>query len=643
MLRPRFEFHDNPEIAGWITANKYPKQQEIFYYVASLFFIPFFTAVVWSGWLLCSSIVSLLTRLPVHQVLRKYAFAHLPLILILRNIHTPTFSKTILTPLLMMFAVRAVFWASDLSRIVFRKVREAVFYPGSSDIHWGIFAAGMCVSFFVLIGYSDNTMGVLSCLTTILAVSALVWLLWLLYSKILSAIVKCPFSDILTNEVYSSFPLVILLLVSLLFEHRNIVLTLSLASVIAMKIMLIMKPGWFGKLSSNQFHRYILKYALIPALIYVFFYSGGRIHGGIDMFHEGERLAPLNALLRGKIPYRDIYLQHGLFHNAYRPLLASKLFGPTLAADRMLGHLLHPLRYVAFYFLGLQLFKSGFFVLLSVWVSSAMKGYDDARIQLATRYALGIISIAILVSYLLNQRKRLLYGLHLRPLLAGMLATLAVFYSLETGLYTLATGSLFLLIFSTSLQDKLRRRFTPVLSYLAGVFIAFLPFALYFLAHGAIDDLFGNFFIQCRYQTAIWGLRFPPLFSELSKVGSLESLIAFVLSGTMKWYFPILVYLVTLTYLVYQLFRGGFWDAKSNAILLLLVIGGIMFFRTPLGRSDGWHLSGIFFAWLICVLLVERLSTGAWKHLKGNSDLIPPVAWRLFLTAIRKGYKPASV
>ena len=208
MLRPRFEFHENPEIAGWINANKYPKQQEIFYYVTSLFFVPFFTAVVWSTWLLCSNMVSRLTRLPADQVLRKYAFAYLPFILILRNIHTPTFASTLLTPLLLVAAVKVVFLAFDLSQTIFRKVREAVFYPGSSDIHWGIFTAGMCVSFLVLIGYSDNTMGVLSYLTTILAVSVLVWLFWLLYSKILSAIVKRPFSDILANEVYSrgAFP-----------------------------------------------------------------------------------------------------------------------------------------------------------------------------------------------------------------------------------------------------------------------------------------------------------------------------------------------------------------------------------------------------------------------------------------------------
>ena len=85
-------------------------------------------------------------------------------------------------------------------------------------------------------------MGVLSCLAIILAVSALVWLFWLLYSKILSAIVKRPFGDILANEVYSSFPLVVLLLVSLLFKHRNVVLAMSLASVVAMKITLIARP-----------------------------------------------------------------------------------------------------------------------------------------------------------------------------------------------------------------------------------------------------------------------------------------------------------------------------------------------------------------------------------------------------------------
>ena len=74
--------------------------------------------------------------------------------------------------------------------------------------------------------------------------------------------------------------------------------------------------------------RRLLVYLLVPVLIYALHYSGW-IHGDIDLFHEGERLAPLNEMLHGGIPYGDVYLQHGLFQNAYLSWTASKTFGPT--------------------------------------------------------------------------------------------------------------------------------------------------------------------------------------------------------------------------------------------------------------------------------------------------------------------------
>ena len=40
------------------------------------------------------------------------------------------------------------------------------------------------------------------------------------------------------------------------------------------------------------------EYILIPVFIYLLIYNGN-INGGIDMFHEGERLAPLNEMLHG--------------------------------------------------------------------------------------------------------------------------------------------------------------------------------------------------------------------------------------------------------------------------------------------------------------------------------------------------------
>ena len=70
-------------------------------------------------------------------------------------------------------------------------------------------------------------------------------------------------------------------------------------------------------------------YVVLPVFIYLLTYSGD-IHKEIDLFHEGERLAPLDEMLRGGVPFRDIYIQHGVFQNAYLAWIGGQLFEPTL-------------------------------------------------------------------------------------------------------------------------------------------------------------------------------------------------------------------------------------------------------------------------------------------------------------------------
>lgn len=639
VIRPQFEYHGNSGVISWISANKYPKQQEMFYYLGSLIFVPIFTALIWGSWLMCSNMLWSFANMPLRQSLRKAAFTFLPFTLIIRKLHTPSFSETLLPFIILVLAAKLILFIYAFSLTKLRMIKEALLFPGAANLHWSVLVSGVCVGFFILIAYTNETLELLPCLKIILTSAIWLWLLWLISSKALSLIAKRPFDITLGNEAYSYFPLVILLAIIFSFGHRNAILITSLALIVPLKIISIAKPSWLGKTNSTQYHRYIFMYILIPTLIYAFFYSGGNIHGGIDMFHEGERLAPLNSLLRGKIPFRDIYLQHGLFHNAYRPLLASKLFGePTLAADRMLEHIIDPLRYVVFYIFALQILKSRFFAFISIWVLASGRTSSLARRALSIRYALGIIGLTILIDFVLNKRKKMLYKFHLSPLLAGVLITLNMFYSLEMGLYSLATGFMFLLAASMSFEGNLREKFSPLLSYIAGSFVAFLPFALYFAIHGAIDDMFGNFLIQCRYHIPTWGLKFRPLLPELAKIVSLETLKAFILGENFEWYFPVFVYLITLVHLMYQIFQRKFWDNRNNIVLMLLVIGGIVFFRTPLGRSDTWHLYGTSFAWLICVFAVKGLLAMAWNELRGEPNEIPIAAWRILLVLILVWY-----
>ena len=368
---------------------------------------------------------------------------------------------------------------------------------------------------------------------------------------------------------------------------------------------------------------------MISGLIYVFLYdSNVRLNhawhtGGIDLFHEGERVGVVNELIRGEIAYRDIRILHGLFHNAYKSLLGMKLFGETIEADRRIYHLVYPLGYVAFYLLALQFFRrriaAHVFTLVFIFIAMATEvhaGVTRAYLPASDRQIFGFLAMALLCCWL---NKGVKSG---RPFLiaAGICTSLAVFNSLDVGLYTWVASSLFLLLYGfiavrRELPEtvfpnktlKMGRLFclSPLLIFKLGVFIGFLPFLIYFGAHGAIGDVIIGSWIQTVYHIPIFGTPFIAISPELSKVTSLVTLSEFILSRPFMWYFPILIYLMTLTYLLFHTIanRGQIREWK----LLLILLAGIICFRTALGRSDWHHITfSLAYLWLICFYFLER-------------------------------------
>ena len=392
-------------------------------------------------------------------------------------------------------------------------------------------------------------------------------------------------------------------------------------------------------------------YIILPIFIYLLTYSGN-IHREIDLFHEGERLAPLDEMLRGGIPFRDIYIQHGVFQNAYLAWIGGQLFEPTLFGLRSMENLLNPLGYVALYLLGLQVFRCGFFTaFICVVIASGTEFW------VSPRHSLGLISFAFVASFLKDDR--LLKGfvtpmfrLPWKLVLSGLSASLAFWYSTEIGLYTLAAVGLFLLIY-TFLQREIsiQKRFLPLISYGCGVLLGFLPVCVYFLTHDALDDVVWNSYIQCRYQLETWGLAFPSL-SETLTLLSTNGWRAFVFSEGFRWYLPIGIFLTIAAYLTYRQLSG---TASTHTLkLLLLLLGGIAFFRTALGRSDSGHLIyGATFLWLLCLLPLEggilrmcRASVafvtgeGRWHYaLKAAWVLIPTV---IFCWYVGEAHQPLS-
>ena len=460
----------------------------------------------------------------------------------------------------------------------------------------------------------------------------LYWLGWCIYSRWCAKFTEQPIARVLKANALASIPLWLCWL-QVYYIGQNVLIGLVLPIVLSVLLKLaLLYTRYFPRLwasgdsinevenlaSENEaplddaargktpfsnhrllkFGRIGLEYVILPIFIYLLTYSAS-IHGNIDLFHEGERLAPLNEMLHGGVPFRDVYVQHGLFQNAYLAWFGSLLFEPTLFGVRSMEDILDPLGYVGLYLLGLQVFRGRF---LTAFICMLIA--SGTAFWVSPRHSLGLISFAFVANCLTppqNRSKGSLFSWKL--LLAGLFTSLAFWYSTEIGLYTLGGIGLFLFIYGLRSGIEMRERPFPLINYSCGVLLGFLPIAAYFFWHGALDDAIWNSYIQCRYQLATWGLAFPSLSKTLTLLSS-EGWRAFIFSEGFRWYLPICIFLIIAAYLTYRRLSGT--NSVSTMKLLLLLLGGIAFFRTALGRSDGGHLIyGATFLWLLCLLPLE--------------------------------------
>jgi hypothetical protein len=143
-------------------------------------------------------------------------------------------------------------------------------------------------------------------------------------------------------------------------------------SVLGLSIIVLIIIYQFKKYISS--YEILLKHLLVfNVLIYIFnlCYNAPGPIGEIDVFHEGEWLAPAYFLANGLIPYVDFQPIHGLLKDGIEQFIGFKLFGTTIYSARLIdGMIAKPLMVIGFYILGLNIFKKNavnftlFFILI---------------------------------------------------------------------------------------------------------------------------------------------------------------------------------------------------------------------------------------------------------------------------------------
>ena len=86
----------------------------------------------------------------------------------------------------------------------------------------------------------------------------------------------------------------------------------------------------------------VLAFALVMALNVPTYHASGRF----DPYHEGESLGSAMSDLGGLVPYRDFGFVHGLIEDPLRTVMAFKLWGPSIGAERAFQSLLKMLTWL---------------------------------------------------------------------------------------------------------------------------------------------------------------------------------------------------------------------------------------------------------------------------------------------------------
>jgi len=348
--------------------------------------------------------------------------------------------------------------------------------------------------------------------------------------------------------------------------------------------------------------------ALGCVAVYTFYYDSRAIVGFLNLFEDGNMLAPLQSSLEGGVVFVDNYLQHGLFHNLGKPWIAS-WYDLSLTGFRSFDAICKPFGMVALFVLGAVVLRSPLTALLLALCSAS------PHLDVSDRQTFGLLAVAAAVVAVQVDPLRRGDAAWKWFAVAGACSTLAFFYSVEIGLYSIAACGGFTILaalFDTPADP--RRRLLPGLCFGAGALAAALPFLVYFAARGALSAFVDNVITQCTFQAAAWGLPFDPLTRATDRWSDFSR---FAATRVFRAYFPPAVFLSALAAAVFRLSREGGWQEPRTQVRMLVALAGLAWFRTALGRYDPYHLAQASpLLWLITLELAEHAIVEARARLR---------------------------
>ncbi len=290
-------------------------------------------------------------------------------------------------------------------------------------------------------------------------------------------------------------------------------------------------------------------------------------HGRINLFEVGLYLPGIDTVLKGGVPFRDVFHLRGPFE-LYMPAAMMRFFGDHLAVLYAYFYLGSVLTLIVCVFIGREIFRTRYVLWLFAPVFVARTWPRVVfHIWGGMRYVFGLTAILWAVQYFM--RRRLVY-----LFLAGLATSCGIFTSIEIGACAflgitaaLAAGGLF---------NTMPRResLKGLLVYGGGCALVAVPYLLYLHGQGALGLYFDSVYaVVTNMQKVI-----DPHTVSVYPSNAAEALAAMVnpLSKNFRHLTPAYLYVVLVGFLAYR-WKTRSLNVRHTALVCIGVYGFVMY------------------------------------------------------------------
>ena len=317
---------------------------------------------------------------------------------------------------------------------------------------------------------------------------------------------------------------------------------------------------------------------------------------GLDTFHDGEYLGTSMYSVKGGVPYKDFFVDHGIFQDYLSPIIAFNLFGKSIGSARTFNSIIKLLAYISLSLFLLLLYHGNY--LYSFGTLAILSSLPTLILPRDVTTFAFLITVILLYAFInSNFHKADSKIFFFINYLFSFIPLASFSYSVDRGFYLFGAY----LIISPILYFTFFRRSAFHINYLVSSFLGLLSaiILLGLLLHGNFSEFFSiTFLIMPKTKELREGFIYP--------IFRVEFLISCILIAAN-------IYFVSFNFI--KEFHTNSGKAvmsikkfiEHNFIEICLLLVSIFFFRTALGRSDCEHIvTSISITYILSIYLMFK-------------------------------------